>query len=566
MTHRVLVTDKLAEEGLALLRAEKGIEVIVDTRLAKDPPALAKALNDADGIAVRSGTQLTADVLQNQARLKAIVRAGVGVDNIDVPAATRQGIVVMNTPGGNTVSTAEHTMALMLALARNVARANDSLKSGKWDRNAFTGTQLEGKTLGVVGLGRVGLAVARCALGFGMTVVGFDPLLSAEKALENGIESVSRLDELWPRCDFISLHTPLNAETRNLIDARAIGMMKPSVRIINCAGRPDRRGRPGRGVSSGKHGVQGDAACATVGNSVAFAPGRHVFLDAKLFRQHGSKENRDGRGATVRDGRGRGDLSLPREVDDGRGIERHRSDGCGVLGDRALALVDAENGKVVSAKNPRRWPNLFDFRAAYVEPPRDAHVLPPARITLPDGDTVSADEADVEPRLSASLGRTVRLTRSAFEGAGPRDTGQTTTGSQSATRPSSLPLPAGTFFDCALVHLITTATLDRLRSIAPASRFEPRRFRPNFVIQPADGATGFVENDWIGRTLQLGNVLLHVSGPCPRCVMTTLGQGDLPKDPGVLRTVVHENDGNAGVYASVVRGGLVHRGDDVFLS
>ena len=235
VTHRVLVTDKLAEEGLALLRAEKGIEVVVDTKLAKDPQALKKALNDADGIAVRSGTQLTAEVLQNQARLKAIVRAGVGVDNIDVPAATRQGIVVMNTPGGNTVSTAEHTMALMLALARNVAVANDSLKSGKWDRNAFTGTQLEGKTLGVVGLGRVGLAVARRALGFGMTVVGFDPLLSAEKALENGIESVSRLDDLWPRCDFISLHTPLNAETRNLIDARAIGMMKPSVRIINCA-------------------------------------------------------------------------------------------------------------------------------------------------------------------------------------------------------------------------------------------------------------------------------------------------------------------------------------------
>ena len=164
MTHRVLVTDKLAEEGLVLLRAEQGIEVVVDTKLAKDPPALRKALNDADGIAIRSGTQLTAEVLEGQPRLKAIVRAGVGVDNIDVPAATRQGIVVMNTPGGNTISTAEHTMALMLALARNVARANDSLKSGKWDRNAFTGTQLEGKTLGVIGLGRVGLAVARRAL------------------------------------------------------------------------------------------------------------------------------------------------------------------------------------------------------------------------------------------------------------------------------------------------------------------------------------------------------------------------------------------------------------------
>ena len=207
MTHRVLVTDKLAEEGLALLRAEKGIEVIVDTRLAKDPPALKAALNDADGIAVRSGTQLTAEVLQNQARLKAIVRAGVGVDNIDVPAATRQGIVVMNTPGGNTVSTAEHTMALMLALARNVAVANDSLKSGKWDRNAFTGTQLQGKTLGVVGLGRVGLAVARRALSFGMTVVGFDPLLSAEKARrERDRERVAARRTLAPLRLYLAAH------------------------------------------------------------------------------------------------------------------------------------------------------------------------------------------------------------------------------------------------------------------------------------------------------------------------------------------------------------------------
>src|SRR5262249_36825088 len=146
---------------------------------------------------VRSGTQLTADVLEGPSRLKAIVRAGVGVDNIDVAAATRRGIVVMNTPGGNTVSTAEHTMALMLALARNVTRAHESLKSGKWERSQFTGTQLEGKTLGIIGLGRVGLAVAKRAQGFGMTVVGFDPFLSAEKAQELGIESVQRLDDLW---------------------------------------------------------------------------------------------------------------------------------------------------------------------------------------------------------------------------------------------------------------------------------------------------------------------------------------------------------------------------------
>jgi len=233
--HRVLVTDKLAEEGIARLKAEPGIEVVVDTKLAQDPSGLRKALAQADGIAIRSGTQLTAEILEGQSRLKAIVRAGVGVDNIDVAAATRRGIVVMNTPGGNTISTAEHTVALLLSLARNVPKANDSLKAGKWERNKFTGTQLEGKTLGVIGLGRVGLAVAKRALGFGMTVLGFDPFLSADKALEYGIESVVRLDDLWPRCDFLTLHTPLTAETRNLIGSREIALMKPSVRIINCA-------------------------------------------------------------------------------------------------------------------------------------------------------------------------------------------------------------------------------------------------------------------------------------------------------------------------------------------
>jgi D-3-phosphoglycerate dehydrogenase len=235
VTHRVLVTDKLAEEGLARLRAEPGIEVVVDTKLAQAPASLREALAQADGIAIRSGTQLTADVLEGQSRLKAIVRAGVGVDNIDVAAATRRGIIVMNTPGGNTISTAEHTMALMLSLARNVPKANDSLKSGKWDRNKFTGSQLEGKTLGVIGLGRVGLAVAKRAQGFGMTVVGFDPFLAADKALEYGVESVARLDDLWSRCDFLTLHTPMTAETRNLIGEREIALMKPSVRIINCA-------------------------------------------------------------------------------------------------------------------------------------------------------------------------------------------------------------------------------------------------------------------------------------------------------------------------------------------
>lgn len=238
----------------------------------------------------------------------------------------------------------------------------------------------------------------------------------------------------------------------------------------------------------------------------------------------------------------------------------------GVLGDRAFALIDAENGKVVSAKNPRRWPNLFDFRATYVEPPRDVNSVPPARITLPDGEIVRTDAEDVEPRLSAVLGRPVRLSRSAFEGARAEGYWPDHDWLEERDETFEFPLPPGTFFDGAAVHLITTATLDRLRSTAPASRFEPRRFRPNFVFQPADGATGFVENGWIGRTLKLGDVLLQISGPSPRCVMTTLSQGDLPKDPGVLRTAVKENEGNVGVYATVVRSGRVRRGDSVDLS
>ena len=233
MSHRVLVTDKLADEGLDLLKSQPGLEVVVNTKL--DTAGLRAALAEADGIVIRSGTQLTDAVLKDQARLKVIVRAGVGVDNIDVPSATRQGIVVMNTPGGNTVSTAEHTMALILALSRNVGPANASMKAGKWDRNKFTGTQLGGKTLGIVGLGRVGLAVAKRALGFDMTVVGFDPFLSAERAQALGVESVVRLDDLWGQCDFITIHTPLSAETRHLVGPREIAMMKDGVRLINCA-------------------------------------------------------------------------------------------------------------------------------------------------------------------------------------------------------------------------------------------------------------------------------------------------------------------------------------------
>jgi uncharacterized protein YcbX len=235
----------------------------------------------------------------------------------------------------------------------------------------------------------------------------------------------------------------------------------------------------------------------------------------------------------------------------------------GLLGDRAYALVDAETGKVASAKNPRRWPNLFDFRAAYVDAPTAGPAPSPVRITFPDGTLATSDEPDVEARISSSVGRRVRLARSAPDGAAAE--GYWPDHDFLAQRDAvfEFPLPPGTFFDGATVHLVTTATLDRFRAAAPASRFEVPRFRPNLVVAPAEGAAGFVENDWIGRTLTIGDVQLRIEGPCPRCVMTTLPQGSLPADPGVLRTIVRDNEGNVGVYAAVARGGTVRRGDTV---
>jgi D-3-phosphoglycerate dehydrogenase / 2-oxoglutarate reductase len=229
---RVLIADKLESSGLDLLQ-QAGIELDNRPGLTGDP--LKEALRAADGVIVRSKPQVTADLIEAPGRLRAIVRAGVGVDNIDIAAATRKGIVVMNTPGGNTVSTAEHTISMLMALSRHIPAADATMKAGKWDRNKFLGAQLAGKTLGVIGLGRIGKEVARRALGLDMKVIGVDPFLAPDRAAQLGIESVPDLDHLLPRCDFLTVHTPGGPENMNLLGAAQLAKMKRGARVINCA-------------------------------------------------------------------------------------------------------------------------------------------------------------------------------------------------------------------------------------------------------------------------------------------------------------------------------------------
>ena len=230
---KVIVLDNIAAEGLDILESANGIQFDVRTGLAGEE--LREALSHYDGAVCRSGVKITAEALEGNTSLKAIVRAGVGTDNIDKTAAARLGIIVMNTPTGNTVSTAEHAMALMLGLSRNVAPAHASLKEGKWDRKKFSGSQLAGKTLGVVGLGRIGQEVASRAKAFDMKVLGFDPFLTKAKAETLGITKYETVDELLPEIDYLTVHTPLTPETKGLIGKDQIAKMKPGVRLINCA-------------------------------------------------------------------------------------------------------------------------------------------------------------------------------------------------------------------------------------------------------------------------------------------------------------------------------------------
>jgi D-3-phosphoglycerate dehydrogenase len=226
---RVFIADKLEAAGIDALTAA-GIEV--DNRPGLKDDALRDALRSADAVVVRSATKVTAELLSDPGKLKAIARAGAGVDTIDVEAATRKGIVVMNTPGGNTISAAEHTVALLFALSRHVAAADASMRMGKWDRNKYMGTQLTGKTLGVIGLGRIGREVAQRAIGLGMTVVAFDPFVTPAKVTELGYEAAT-VEEMLPKVDFLTVHVPMTGETKGLIGAEQLAKMKRTARVLN---------------------------------------------------------------------------------------------------------------------------------------------------------------------------------------------------------------------------------------------------------------------------------------------------------------------------------------------
>ena len=229
---KILVSDQLSEEGIKLLKEVKEFQVDIKTDLK--PDVLKEIIKDYDALLVRSATKVTKDIIEAAQKLRVIGRAGVGLDNVDLEAATQKGIIVMNTPAGNTISTAEHTFSMILALSRNIAQANASTKKGEWKRSKFMGVELYGKTLGVVGFGRIGSEVAKRALSFGMKILAFDPFLSKEVAESIGVEVVE-LKDLLQNSDYITVHTPLTDETRHMISTKEFAIMKKGVRIINCA-------------------------------------------------------------------------------------------------------------------------------------------------------------------------------------------------------------------------------------------------------------------------------------------------------------------------------------------
>lgn len=236
----------------------------------------------------------------------------------------------------------------------------------------------------------------------------------------------------------------------------------------------------------------------------------------------------------------------------------------GLLGDRQYAVVDSETGKIASAKNPAKWAPLFACRATYLERPTATAPAPRVQITLPNGTEVSSDQHDIGAQLSSVLGRAVHLAVVPPSTPILEEYWPTVEGLPHADTVTDESMPPGTFFDCASVHLITTATLDRLAGSNASGRFEPQRFRPNILVSLSTPGSGFIENDWVGRILCIGEqAQLRITGSCGRCVMTTLPQGDLPQDTGILQTAVKENHGSVGIYATVVRGGTIRRKDSL---
>ena len=239
----------------------------------------------------------------------------------------------------------------------------------------------------------------------------------------------------------------------------------------------------------------------------------------------------------------------------------------GMLGDRSLALVDTETGKVVSAKNPKKWSAMFDFRAAFAAPPQLGQPLPPVRVTRPDGESVMSGDAAFAASMSAALGRPVTLAAAGAPEPSLEEYWPDMAELDYQETVTDESMPPGTFFDLATIHVLTTASINQLRSLYPEGRFEVRRFRPNIVVRTDDTDAGFVESDWLGKQLRLGDdVVVKITDHCPRCVMTTLPQGDLPKDSGILRTAARHNGVNVGVYGEVRHAGRVQRGDAVSLS
>jgi uncharacterized protein len=238
----------------------------------------------------------------------------------------------------------------------------------------------------------------------------------------------------------------------------------------------------------------------------------------------------------------------------------------GLLGDRTYALIDQETGKVASAKNPRKWGTLFDFHATFIDPLKDVKNTPPIRITLPDGTQIFSDQSDIDQTLSKVIGREVSVMRASLDKPSYEEYWPDIEGLAQREKVTDEAMPPQTFFDIAVIHILTTSTINHLRELYPDGRFEVRRFRPNIVVESTSAEKDFIENLWVGKKLRIGEeILLSVTGPCTRCVMTTLPQGDLPKDLGVLSTVAKYNQVHAGVYASVHRGGTIHRGDGVQL-